>query len=119
VVVSNYHSSAHIYGIDAVYAVMEPLDIFLAFQQVYSQSRFAVPDRSFALAGVSGTFNTLGISDLTRLDSTESDISARADWRITALLGCSLDYNVRMFRSGQPLYDGSVHSTMLTLKARW
>jgi len=118
-VVSNYHSSAHIYGIDAVYAVSEPLDVSLAFQQVFSQSRFALPDRSFTLAGVVGAFNTLGISDLTRLDSTESAVSARADWRITTLLGCSLDYNFRMFRSGQALYDGSVHSTMLTLKARW
>lgn len=118
-VVSNYHSSAHIYGIDAVYAVIEPLDISLAFQQVRSQARFEVPDRSFTLAGVAGVFNTADITGLTRLDSTETGVSARADWRITALMGCSLDYNFRKYESGQPLYDGSVHSTMVTLKARW
>jgi len=118
-VVSNYRSSSHIYGIDAVYAVIEPLDLSLAFQQVRSQARFEVPDRSFTLAGVAGVFNTAGITGLTSLDSTETGLSARADWRITALLGCSLDYNFRMYASGQPLYDGSVHTTMATLKARW
>jgi hypothetical protein len=118
-VVSNYRSSAHVYGIDAVYAVSEPLDIALAFQQVRSKSRFSVPDRSFTLAGAAGIFTTSGITDLTKLDSTETGVSARADWRINAMLGCSLDYSFRMYDSGQSLYDGSVHSTMLTLKARW
>ena len=117
--VGNYRSSSHVYGVDAVYAVSEPLDISLAFQQVRSQARFAVPDRSFTLAGVTGTFTTAGITDLTRLDSTATDLSARADWRITALLGCSLDYSFRMYEAGQALYNGSVHSTMATLKARW
>jgi hypothetical protein len=118
-VVSNYHSSSHVYGIDTVYAAMESLDLSLAFQQVLSQARFAVPDRSFTLAGVPGVFNTVGITDVSRLDTTETGVSARADWRITALLGCSLDYSFRMYESGQVLYDGSVHSTMVTLKARW
>jgi hypothetical protein len=117
--VSNYRSSSHVYGIDAVYAVAEPLDISLAFQQVRSQSRFEVADRSFTLAGVAGVFNTSGISGLTRLDSTETGASARADWRITPRAECSLDYSFRKYESGQALYDGSVHSTMLTLKARW
>jgi len=119
VVASSYNSSSHVYGIDAVYAAAETLDISLAFQQVRSQSTFRVPDRSFTLAGVSGVFNTAGITDLTRLDTTETGVSARADWRITALLGCSLDYSFRMYESGQPGYDGSVHSTTATLKARW
>jgi hypothetical protein len=118
-VVSNYHSSSHVYGIDAVYSVVEPLDISLAFQQVRSQARYEVPDRSFTLAGVTGEFSTAGITDLTRLDTTETGVSVRLDWRINALLGCSLDYSFKMYESGQPLYDGSVHSTIATLKARW
>jgi hypothetical protein len=121
-VVSNYHSSSHIYGLDAAYAVSEPLDISLAFQQVRSRSRFAPPDRSFTMAtsaGLTGGFNTTGITELTRLNSVETGVSARADWRITPLLGCSLDYSFRRYQSGQSLYDGSVHATMATLKARW
>jgi len=120
---ANYRSSAHVYGVDAVYAATEQLDLSLAFQQIRSKARFDVPDNA--------TFSTLnppnppavyssaGITDLTRLDSTETAASARADWRITALLGCSLDYSFRRYESGQVLFDGSVHSTMVTLKARW
>jgi hypothetical protein len=118
-VVSNYSSSAHIYGLDIVYAVGEPLDVSLAFQQVRSKARFDVPDRTFVLAGVAGTFSTSGITGLSKLDSTETGASARADWRINALLGCSLDYNFRKYDSGQSQYDGSVHSTIMTFKARW
>ena len=118
-VVTNYHSSSHVYGIDAVYSVAEPLDISLSFQQVRSQARYAVPDRTFTLAGVTGEFSTAGITDLTRLTSTETGVSARMDWRINALLGCSLDYSFKMYKSGQTLYDGSVHSTIVALKARW
>jgi hypothetical protein len=118
-VASNYRSSSHIYGVDAVYAISEPLDISLAFQQVRSQVRFNVQNKSFTLAGVAGVFNTTGISEMTRLDTTETGASARADWRFNTLLGCSLDYNFRMYDSGNSLYDGSVHSTMVTLKARW
>lgn len=116
---SSYHSFSHVYGIDAVYSVIEPLDISLAFQQVRSQARFEVPDRSYSLAGLPGIYSTAGITGVSKIDSTETGVSARLDWRINSLLGCSLDYGFRLFESGQPLYDGSIHSTLLTLKARW
>ncbi|OGR28251.1 MAG: hypothetical protein A2X83_05150, partial [Desulfuromonadales bacterium GWD2_54_10] len=109
---TNYHVSSHVYGIDAVYATMEQLDLSLAFQQVLSISRFAVPTRSYPLT-FPGTYTTDGITDLTRLDTTETGVSARADWRITALLGCALDYSFRLYDSGNSAYDGSVHTTML------
>jgi hypothetical protein len=76
-------------------------------------SRFSVP----ALADAS--YSSAGITDLTKLDSTENGVSARADWRINPILECSLDYNFRRYDSGQALYDGTVHSTVATLKARW
>jgi hypothetical protein len=117
--VGNYRSSSHIYGIDAAYNVSEPLDVSLAFQQVRSQARFDAADRNFTLDGVTGTFNTTGIGELSKLDSTETGVSARVDWRVTPFLGCSLDYSFRMYESGQPLYNGAVHSTMATIKARW
>jgi hypothetical protein len=118
-VVSNYRSSAHIYGINAVYALCDPLDVSLEFQQVRSLARFNVPDRSFTLAGVPGTFNTADITNLSKIDSTETGVSARTDWRINPLLSCSLDYNFRKYSTGNALYDGAVHATMISLKARW
>jgi hypothetical protein len=119
VVATNYHSSAHIYGIDAVYALTERLDLSLAFQQVLSRSRFDVPIRSFTLAGMAGGFNTSGLTDLTQLDTTETGVTARADWHLNKHIGCSLDYSFRKYDSGNPLFDGSVHTTMLLLTSRW
>jgi hypothetical protein len=119
VTATDYQSSAHVYGIDALYALAEQVDLSLAFQQVFSRSRFSMPDRVFTLAGVAGTFSTAGISGLTRLDATESGVRARVDWHATRHAGCSLDYSFRKYRSGNPLFDGSVHTTMLSLTARW
>ena len=118
-VVTNYSSSAHIYGIDAVYAISEPVDISASFQQSFSRSRFNVPFRSFSLAGVAGPFDTSGITQLTSLDYVESAVSGRADWRISSIFGCSFDYNYRRFDSGNSDYDGSVHTAMLMFKAKW
>jgi hypothetical protein len=119
VVATNYRSTAHVYGIDAVYALTEKLDLSLGFQQVFSTSRFDVPDRLFALAGSASVFTTSGITSLTRLDTTETGVTARADWHIAKNLGCMLDYSFRKYRSGDPLFDGSVHTTMLMLTSRW
>ncbi len=119
-VVGNYRSSAHVYGIDAVYAAAESLDLSLAFQQVRSQSRFNLPDRSFTMAGVvATTYSTTGITGLTALDTVETGVSARGDWRFSPLLSCALDYSYRLYESGNSRYDGSVHATMLSLKGHW
>ncbi|GFE62079.1 hypothetical protein [Geobacter sp. AOG2] len=116
---TTYRSTAHVYGIDAVYAVAEPLDISLGVQQVRSTSRFDVPVRVFTLAGTTGSFDTTGITTLTRLDTVETGVTARADWRINKHVGCSVDYSFRNYNSGDALYDGSVHKTMVSLTSRW
>jgi len=120
---TRYNSSSHVYGIDASYAANEQVDLSLAFQQVFSRSSYDVPPIAEFSAtdgtGITTQYSTTGITDLTKLDSTETGVSARADWRITALLGCTLDYSFRKFESGKALYNGSVHSTMVSLKARW
>lgn len=116
---TNYRSSAHVYGIDIAYAVAEPLDISLGFQQVRSGSRFDVPVQAFTLAGATGSFDTTGITNLTRLDAVETGVTARADWRFSKHAGCSMDYCFRNYNSGNALFDGSVHTTMLSLSSRW
>ena len=123
-VATNYRSTAHVYGLDAAFAASEQVDLSVGFQQIFSKSRFNVPsDASFsttnATTGAITNFTTAGITELTRLDTTETGLSARTDWRITPLLSCMLDYSFRMYKSGDPVYDGSVHISMLSLKARW
>jgi len=121
-VVGSYRSTAHVYGIDAMYALNDALDLSVALQQVRSKSRFDLPFRSFTLVDSNGNIilgDTVGISDLSKIDSTETGISTRMDLRITALIGCVLEYGYRRYDSGNPSIDGSVHTTMLQLKARW
>lgn len=110
---SNYRALAHVYGLDAVYALSDDLDLSASLQQVRSFSRFQVPPLADA------AYSSAGITGLTNLDSSETGVSARADWRFTRVLGCGLEYRFRRYDSGQPLFDGSVHSTMVSLKARW
>jgi hypothetical protein len=49
----------------------------------------------------------------------ETGVSARGEWRFTPLLSSALDYSYRLYESGNSRYDGSVHTTMITLKGRW
>jgi hypothetical protein len=120
---TRYSSASHQYSIDASYAANDQLDLSLTFQQVFSRSSYDVPPiAEFSATDISGTttlYSTTGISDPSKLYSTETGVTTRADWRVTAFWGCSLDYSFRNYESGLPLYNGSVHSTMLSLKARW
>ncbi|MBT1072222.1 hypothetical protein [Pelotalea chapellei] len=119
---TRYLSTSHVYGIDANYAVTELLDLSLSLQQVFSKAFFDVPlITPFSATDSFGAtqYNSTGITGLTRLDTTETGLSARADWRATPHLGCVLDYSFRVYDSGNVAYDGSVHTTMISLKARW
>lgn len=120
-VATNYRSSAHVYGIDAVYALAEKLDLSLAFQQVFAKADYDVAAGQFNVnnSGVITTYSSAGIGDYSRLDSTETGLAARADWRFSPVLGCGVDYSYRYYRSGDAGYNGSIHTTMINLKARW
>ncbi len=109
-----YRSTAHVYSIDTVLALTRMLDLSLAFQQTLSDSRFSASDNS-----LDATLSSIGIGDASRLVSTETGITTRADWHISKHLGCSLGYSFRMYDSGQQLYDGAVHETLLALTGRW
>lgn len=110
----NYHSTAHVYYIDAVLAMSRMMDLSLAFQQTFSHSGFSASDNSQDAA-----LSATGIGDASRLVSTETGVTTRADWRLSKHLGCSLGYSFRMYDSGQPLFDGAVHETLLALTGRW
>jgi len=112
--VSNYHSTAHLYSIEALLAITRTFDLSLAFQQTFSNDGFSATDNSQNPA-----LSSTGIGDASRLNSTETGVTTRADWRINQHLGCSLGYSFRKYDSGQPLFDGAVHETLLALTGRW
>lgn len=112
--ISNYRATVHVYSIDTVLALARMIDLSLGFQQTFSDSRFSASDNS-----QNATLSSNGIGDRSRLSATETGITARSDWRVSRNLGCSLGYSFRMFDSGQPLLDGTVHETLLSLTGRW
>ncbi|MBI5485322.1 MAG: hypothetical protein HY888_12825 [Deltaproteobacteria bacterium] len=112
--IGNYRAAAHVYSIDTVIALARMIDLSLGFQQTFSDSRFSASDNS-----LNATLSSNGIGDKSRLSATETGITARSDWRVSRNLGCSLGYSFRMFDSGQPIFDGTVHETLLSLTGRW
>jgi hypothetical protein len=110
----SYSSAAHIYSLDAVVALTRMLDLSLAFQQTFSDVRFSASDNS-TIAVLSSS----GIGDQSRLVSTATGLTSRADLRLSSHLGCSLGYSFRMLNTGQPDLDGSAHETLLALTGRW
>lgn len=112
--VGNYHSTAHLYSIEALLAMTRALDLSLAFQQTFTNYGFTASDNS-----QNPLLSSAGIGDTSRLASTETGITTRADWHVSQHLGCSLGYSFRMYNSGQLLYDGAAHETLLAFTGRW
>lgn len=102
-----YSSLGHVYGLDGVYALDDQWDLSAGLQQVRSSARFTMPSSAPA------------IGSYTRLDTTESSAMARIDWRFAKQFGCMLDYRFSAYRSDDRLYNGDVHSTTVSLTARW
>lgn len=103
----NYSSLGHVYGLDGIYALNDQWDLSASLQQVRSTARFSLPSTAPAIGAY------------TRLDTTESSASARIDWRFAKQFGCMLDYRFSSYRSDDRQYDGDIHSTTVSLTARW
>lgn len=103
----NYSSLGHVYGLDGVYALSDQWDLSASLQQVRSTARFSLPSTA------------PDIGAYTRLDTTESSALARIDWRFAEQFGCMLDYRFSAYRSDDRQYNGDVHSTTVSLTARW
>ncbi|MDU0458219.1 MAG: hypothetical protein RW306_05745 [Geobacteraceae bacterium] len=111
----SYRSTAHVYSLDTVVALTKILDLSLALQQTFSDVRFSASDNSID----STKYSAVGIGDQSRLVSTSTSLTSRADLRLSKHLGCSLGYSFRMLNAGQPSLDGAAHETLLALTGRW
>lgn len=110
----SYSSTAHVYSLDTVVALTRILDLSLALQQTFTDVRFSASDDSN-----DALYSAAGIGDYSRLVSTATSLTSRADMRLSKHLGCSLGYSFRMLNAGQPSLDGAAHETLLALTGRW
>ena len=104
---TRYSSIGHLYGLDAVYAAGDRLDLSASLQQVRSTAAFTLP----APGTMVGSFN--------RLNAIESSASTRLDWRFARYFGWMLEYRFSAYRSDDSQYNGDIHSTTVALSARW
>ena len=112
---TNYTSQGRIYAVSGVYHWDERLDLSLALQQVRSYAEF---DPQFI--AVSGTQDTSGIREISRVRTVESSLSARADYRFARNFSCALEYAFKDYdEQNSFLFDGSVNSVMLSLATKW
>lgn len=115
---TNYSSLGHVYGLEGVYAANDQLDLSLGLHQIRSNARFQVPSQAFTLTGPYAA-TTTGIGSYNRLETTESSVSTRVDWRFVKHLGAVLEYRFSAYRSDDLQYNGDIHSTTVSLTARW
>lgn len=109
-----YRSTAHTYSLNSVIAVAKTVDLSVALQQTFAATRYSASDNSADPA-----LSANGIGDPSRLLSTETMLTTRADWKLDQHLGCTLGYTFRNYNAGQPFQGGAVHETLLTLSGRW
>lgn len=117
---TNYTTQAQIYLLSADYQLTEKLDLSATVQQVRSFSDFAPDLTSFPQGG-----DTSGIEAITRTETVESSLSARAEYQLLRHLSCTLDYSYRDYAEKSPglfngaLFNGTVQAVMAYVSTKW
>ncbi|MFZ3207322.1 MAG: hypothetical protein WA140_00585 [Geobacteraceae bacterium] len=111
----DFTSQAQIYGLNAAYTVNERLDVSLALQQIRSFAEFAPTPDVIPAVG-----DTSGLTDISRLRTVESTLSARAEYHMVRNVRCLLDYTYRDYdEKTSSLFDGTVQTVMAYISAKW
>jgi hypothetical protein len=116
---ANYTQQSQVFAVQSVYHLDERFDLSLGLQQVRSTADFD-PSRLSYITGASTVNTTDGVREISQLATVESSLAARADYRLTSVLTCALEYAFRDYDDRfQPQFNGSVNSVALSLAAKW
>ena len=111
---STFVSQAHLYSLTAAYRLNEEVEFSLVGEQARTTAEFA-PELV-----VNGSTDTGGIREISRLRTVENSLSARADYRFSRNLSCTLNYGVRAFDEKDATFrDGTVHTVAASVTAKW
>jgi hypothetical protein len=117
---TSYTTQAQIYALSASYRLNEKVDLSVAVQQVRSFSDFS-PD----FVNFGNNRDTSGIEGITRTETVESSLSARAEYQLMKHLSCILDYSYRDYAEKTPglfngaLFNGTVQTVMAYVSTKW
>ena len=109
---SSYNAESHLYSISSSYQFTDRLNISLMLQEVHSLSEFR-PESS-------ADNDTSGVTGLSRVKTVETSFSARSNYRMSKHLTCSMEYMMQDYYDKMASqFDGTVHTVMATLSAKW
>ena len=115
---AKFTSRSHVYGVNASYAIDEKCDLSLMLQQVRSNSAFDPAPVTFTV--IPGS--TAGIRQISEQKTVISTLSALGEYRFNRVVSTSLEYTVREYDEKNPAYstyNGTVHSIVAGLAAKW
>jgi hypothetical protein len=111
-VASNYTSQSLLYGITIALRPVNKLSSALSLQQIRSYAEFDPT----AAAGV----RTDGIKSFSALKTIENAVSFNNEYQLMKLISCGLAYTFKEYKDERDsLFDGSVHSVIASLTAKW
>jgi hypothetical protein len=112
---ANYTQQAQVFAVNSVYHFDSLLDLSLRLQQVRSTADFDPSFISFA-----PNSDTAGVREVSRLATVESSLAARADYRLTGNVTCTVEYAFKDYDDKyQSQFNGSVNIVTLYLSAKW
>jgi hypothetical protein len=117
----SYQASSHIYGISAIVHPIDQLDVTVGYQQVRSDSVFnpgALPNQP--VASSLATYSLDGISDLSRTQTVEHEVTTRIDYRVTTNLSSTVEYLYRVIHDHvDSSLNGGAHQIMASVGFKW
>jgi hypothetical protein len=111
---TNYTSQAFLYGVTLALRPVDKFSTALSFQQIRSFAEFDPVYRSY------GFDDTVGVKELSWLKTVENTVSFSGNYQLHKNISCGVNYNFREFtdeRNNQ--YNGSVHSAIASMTAKW
>lgn len=115
---SNFTSQAFLYGITVSVRPAEKLDASVAFQQIRSSAEFDPVNAPYTIGALPG--DMIGVKEITWTKTVENSVSFRADYELSKSVSCGLDYRFREYNDDRSsLFDGSAHSVITRLTAKW
>jgi hypothetical protein len=120
-VLGTYQSNSHIYGVNAIVRPVDQLDVTVGYQQVRSDSVFnpgGLPNQP-VLSPVA-TYSLNGISELSRTQSVEHEVTSRIDYRVTENLSSTVEYLYRVIHDQvDSSLNGGAHQIMASVGFKW
>ena len=108
-------NQSQVFSINSIYRYNDRLDLSLVLQQIHSRA-----DYDPVFMSPVPTESTLGVRDLSKIKFVESSAAARADYRFTKNLNCSLEYSYRDYDDRySSLFDGTVQIVTAQVGAKW